>query len=101
MTCRQDVQSTFSKTDNIRERELYRYYRPLDSPPGAKAPNEALEESGQVRDNTLTAHAATSPDTTLTAFAQLCCLRLQAQRAMIRLQLSYMSIREGANSIKV
>lgn len=52
-----------SKLDSLREHELFRYFQP---------PTENV-----------TAHAASSPDTTLTALAQLCALRLNAKRAMI------------------
>ncbi|KAL9126797.1 MAG: hypothetical protein Q9217_004210 [Psora testacea] len=83
MTVREDDTSTPSKIDSIRERELYRYYRPLDSSPGIKVPRRASDCHTQITDNTRTANIATSPDTTLTAFAQLCTLRLQAQRAII------------------
>lgn len=60
-----------SKTDNTRARELYRYFQPPEPPPSSPA--------------TLSAHEASSPDTTLTALAQLCALRLHAKRAMISL----------------
>lgn len=56
-----------TKIDNARERELYRYFQP-------PAPSS----------ETLIAHQASSPDTTLTALAQLCALRLHSKRAMIR-----------------
>ena len=52
-----------SKLDSLREHELFRYFQP---------PTENV-----------TANAASSPDTTLTALAQLCALRLNAKRAMI------------------
>ena len=52
-----------SKLESVRERELFRYFQPpLDI---------------------ITANAASSPDTTLTALAQLCALRLNAKRSMI------------------
>jgi len=55
------------KVDNARERELYRYFQPPEN-----------------SSSTLSAHQASSPDTALTALAQLCALRLNAKRAMIR-----------------
>ncbi len=58
-----------SKSDNARARELYRYFQPPEKP----------------SPSTLIAHEASSPDTTLTALAQLCALRLHAKRAMISL----------------
>lgn len=67
-----------TKVDSIRERELYRYYHPLQSP------TTVGEEDGKAENYTLSANAASSPDTTLTALAQLCALRLGVQRAMIR-----------------
>ena len=67
-----------AKVDSIREHELYRYYQPLQSPA------EESEEPSKPEENTLSANAASSPDTTLTSLAQLCAIRLSAQRAMIR-----------------
>ena len=58
-----------SKIDSVRERELYRYFQPPESPS---------------QQDTLSVHAASSPNTTLTALAQLCAIRLHAKRAMIR-----------------
>ena len=52
-----------SKTDSAREHELFRYFQPGSHP--------------------VIADAVSSPDTTLTALAQLCSLRLHAKRAMI------------------
>ena len=72
-----------SKIDSIREHELYRYYQPLRSP-DVEARHEPFESHAQNTENTLNASSASSPDTTLTALAQLCAIRLQAQRAMIR-----------------
>lgn len=57
-----------SKAENTRARELYRYFQPPEPSP-----------------TTLSVHEASSPDTTLTALAQLCALRLHAKRAMISL----------------
>lgn len=52
-----------SKLDAIREHELYRYYHPLNSP--GVTPPEAERNAFPGR-NTLSANAASSPDTTLT-----------------------------------
>ena len=57
------------KLDSVREHELYRYFQPPESPK---------------QESTLIAHAASSPNTTLTALAQLCAHRLHAKRAVIR-----------------
>lgn len=66
--------STGSRADGTRERELFRYYQPL----------EPTTERSATSRTTLSVDTATSPDTTLTALAQLCALRLRASRAMIR-----------------
>lgn len=64
------LETNISKIDGVRERELYRYFQPPASP---------------TQQDTLSVHAASSPNTTLTALAQLCALRLHAKRAMISL----------------
>lgn len=76
------TQSKLSKVDSVRERELFRYYSPTDSTAAAPSPPHGVPKD--VDANTLSAHQASSPDTTLTALAQLCALRLHASRAMIR-----------------
>lgn len=76
------AQSASTKVDNTRERELYRYFQPPSSPVGS--PEVASRNLADFAQNTLSADAVSSPDTTLTALAQLCALRLNAQRAMIR-----------------
>ena len=63
-----------ANADSRREHELYRYFKP----PTADEPQR--NSTGQ---RTLSANAASSPDTTLTALAQLCAIRLDASRAMI------------------
>ena len=63
------LETNLSKVDSVRERELYRYFHPPESP---------------TKQDTLSVHAASSPDTSLTALAQLCAHRLHAKRAMIR-----------------
>lgn len=55
-----------SRLDSVREHELYRYFIP---PEASSTP--------------LSASVASSPDTTLTALAQLCAIRLHAKRAMV------------------
>lgn len=64
------LDTSLSKVDSVRERELYRYFQPPESP---------------THQDTLSVHVASSPNTTLTALAQLCALRLHAKRAMISL----------------
>jgi len=77
--------SSPSKADSIRERELYKYFQPPESPDSRiDAPPNASEAFKSLAQNTIIAHVASSPDTTLTALAQLCACRLQASRAMIR-----------------
>ena len=63
------LETNLSKVDSVRERELYRYFQPPESP---------------TQKDTLSVHVASSPDTSLTALAQLCAHRLHAKRAMIR-----------------
>ena len=58
-----------SKSDRLRERELLRYYRPTD------------DRSSEV----VSAHQASSPDTTLTALAQLVAIRLNVKSVLIKL----------------
>lgn len=71
-----------SKSDNARERELFRYYQPIESTlESSSKSRQSREAHGKT---TLSIDAATSPDTTLTALAQLCALRLRSSRAMIR-----------------
>ncbi|KAI4176662.1 MAG: hypothetical protein LQ343_000953 [Gyalolechia ehrenbergii] len=68
------------KTDAARERELFRYFEPPTATP-TKATQYDLSIGN---DDPLTASAPSSPETTLTALAQLCALRLNASRAMVR-----------------
>ena len=63
------LDTSLSRVDSVRERELYRYFQPPDTPSNK---------------DTLIVHVASSPNTTLTCLAQLCALRLHAKRAMIR-----------------
>ena len=71
-----------SKVDSLRERELYRYFKPPESPTAFES--DGAEEDGKVQDDTPSPPPISSPDTTLTALSQLCCVRLNAQRSMIR-----------------
>ncbi|KAL8719851.1 MAG: hypothetical protein Q9225_003204 [Loekoesia sp. 1 TL-2023] len=72
------------KSDGARERELLRYFEPPEAP--AKPSTKATEHSLSIEDEDPSAATApTSPETTLTAFAQLCALRLGASRAMVSL----------------
>ncbi|MCJ1420684.1 hypothetical protein MMC32_007043 [Xylographa parallela] len=62
-------QKRITKADRLRERELFRYYQPDDR----------NAESSQ----TLAASQASSPDTTLTALAQLVAIRLDVKSVLI------------------
>lgn len=72
----------WSKTDAVRERELLRYF----APPSTKTSTKASQYDLSIgNDDPLSASAPSSPETTLTALAQLCALRLNASRAMASL----------------
>ena len=58
------------KQDVLREREMLRYFTPETEASNSQDPGAS--------------HTIASPNKALTAFAQLCALRLQAQRSMIR-----------------
>ena len=74
--------SNLSGNDVIRERELFRYFQPLvDGNEDVRA-SDSRDLDGT--DDALISKAIESPDTTLTALAQLCACRLDASRAMIR-----------------
>ncbi|KAL9598085.1 MAG: hypothetical protein Q9219_004716 [cf. Caloplaca sp. 3 TL-2023] len=76
--------SAWVKTDAARERELFRYFEPPEIT--SEAPRRATHSNLSIRDyDPLTANAPSSPETTLTALAQLCALRLNASRAMVSL----------------
>lgn len=77
-----ESQSRFSKLDKLRERELFRYYRPSE-PDGENPANSRQSPSAPTQAVDVPDRAA-SPDATLTALAQLCALRLNASRAMVR-----------------
>lgn len=75
--------SPWLKTDAARERELFRYFDPPE--PTAKAPTKASQYNLSIgNDDPLRSSPPSSPETTLTALAQLCALRLNASRAMVR-----------------
>ncbi|MCJ1400913.1 hypothetical protein MMC11_004124 [Xylographa trunciseda] len=63
------LRNRITKADRLRERELFRYYRPDDHD----------VDSSQ----TLAASQASSPDTTLTALAQLVAIRLDVKSVLI------------------
>ena len=67
---------TISKADRLRERELFRYYQPPD------------DGNSEV----VTAHQASSPDTALTALAQLVAIRLNVKSVLIKLVLSRLPV---------
>lgn len=68
--------------DDRRAQELYRYFNP--SNPAAQALN-TYPDAGDVQASwSHSVDEVKSPNTTLTAFAQLAAIKLNAQRAMIR-----------------
>lgn len=90
MTSVLEPQTRMSKLDKIRERELFRFYQPPDPAIGnptngrqsLSAPAPTTDDAnGGATDGLGT---VASPDATLTALAQLCALRLNASRAMVR-----------------
>lgn len=80
--------SIFTGDDILRERELFRYFQPLvDGHEDVMAARQATFDGSA--DKALVTKAIESPDTTLTALAQLCACRLDASRAMIRYATSH------------
>lgn len=78
------LNSPWLRTDAARERELFRYFDPLDFT--ATIPTKAAQYNLSIGDDDpLNASPPSSPEITLTALAQLCALRLNASRAMVRL----------------
>ncbi|KAL8826758.1 MAG: hypothetical protein Q9170_007282 [Blastenia crenularia] len=72
------LDTPWSKADAARERELLRYFEPPDST--AKPPAKATRHNLSIEtEDALTANAPSSPETTLTALAQLCALRLNGE----------------------
>ncbi|KAL9580190.1 MAG: hypothetical protein Q9203_006402 [Teloschistes exilis] len=74
------VESRCTRTDAVRERELYRYFEPPEIEDHAT--REGIAEDGISPPGN--ARASLPPCTTLTALAQLCALRLDAKRAVVR-----------------
>ena len=74
--------SRFSKLDKLRERELFRYYQP--SEPDREHTANGRQSPSAPAQAVDVPNSAASPDATLTALAQLCALRLNASRAMVR-----------------
>lgn len=72
-----------TEDDIVRERELFRYFQPLlDRDDNLKASQRQFLDSSV--EEAIVTKAIESPDTTLTALAQLCACRLDASRAMVR-----------------
>ncbi|KAI4122916.1 MAG: hypothetical protein LQ338_005549 [Usnochroma carphineum] len=70
------------RTDAARERELFRYFDPPQSTPAT--PTKATQPGLSIDDDDSSATSTpSSPETTLTALAQLCALRLDASRAIV------------------
>ena len=89
------LESPWLKADAARERELFRYFDPPEL--AAKARLKASQHNLSVEnDDPLAASAPSSPETTLTALAQLCALRLNASRAMVRSVTGRVLIEEDA-----
>jgi hypothetical protein len=78
------VPPPITKADRVRERELLRYYRP--SEPQSKDASAALQ--------------ASSPDTTLTAFAQLVAIRLDVKSVLIKYVENPLRHRKIADKVK-
>lgn len=77
------VEDPWLKSDGARERELLRYFEPSEAP--SKPSTKATEHSLSIEnDDPFATTAPSSPETTLTALAQLCALQLNASRAMVR-----------------
>lgn len=74
------LESRCTRTDAVRERELYRYFEPPEVE--THAIREGIAEDGSSLPGN--AKASLPPSTTLTALAQLCALRLDAKRAVVR-----------------
>ena len=72
-----------SKADRVREFEVFRYYNP-DTPGRDTDDIPSQENPPKDNANALVEEQASSPDAILTALAQLCAIRLNASRAMIR-----------------
>ncbi|KAI4201143.1 MAG: hypothetical protein LQ350_003458 [Teloschistes chrysophthalmus] len=73
------LESRCTRTDAVRERELYRYFEPPEVE--THAIREGIAEDGSSLPGN--AKASLPPSTTLTALAQLCALRLDAKRAVV------------------
>ena len=80
MALQEDAASRYlsRKRDKVRERELLQYYNPADHPSNASPTGLVIETGPNL------AHSISSPDLTLTALAQLCALRLDTRRCIIR-----------------
>lgn len=76
------LDTTWAQADGTRERELYRYFDPPQLE--ATAPSLSARHNLSVEPNDPLTNSPSSPEHTLTALAQLCALRLNASRAMVR-----------------
>jgi len=70
-----DGPGSITRADRIRERELFRYYRPADT---------GVAQQGTRGTEVITAHHTSSPDTTLTALAQLVAIRVDVKSVLIK-----------------
>ena len=69
-------QPIITRSDRIRERELFRYYQPNDN-------GELCQETAH-DPSTVAVKQASSPDVTLTALAQLVAIRLDVKTVLIK-----------------
>lgn len=69
---------SITKADRIRERELFRYYKPVEH----RQTGLVQQDAGLAE--VLAAYQASSPDTTLTALAQLVAIRVDVKSVLIK-----------------
>lgn len=64
-----------TRADRIRERELFRYYQPTE---------RGLSQENTGATEIIAAYQGSSPDTTLTALAQLVAIRVDVKSVLIK-----------------
>ena len=82
------VENTCTRADAARERELYRYFEPPEVDKDAKSRITQQEGPSDGKDPYADPYAAKPPsslENSLTALAELCALRLDVSRAVVRL----------------
>ena len=75
MKASSDGPGPITRADRIRERELFRYYRPTEAD---------VAQEGSRGTEAIAARQTSSPDTTLTALAQLVALRVDVKSVLIK-----------------